>query len=57
MSEVPLHRVAPLIPKRRCLSPPASALHAPEVGIVLPNNQRQHRNLHIQKDVLSYAVC
>jgi len=28
-----------------------------ENGIVLPNNQRQHRTLHIQKDVLPYAVC
>ena len=32
-----------------------------EVGIVLPNNQRQHRTLHrtlhIQKDVLPYALC
>jgi len=28
-----------------------------DVGILLPNNQRQHRTLHIQKDVLSYALC
>jgi len=28
-----------------------------EVGILLPNNQRQHRSLHIQKDVLTYALC
>jgi len=27
-----------------------------EIGIVLPNNQRQHRTLHIQKDVLLYAL-
>ena len=26
----------------------------PEIGILLPNNQRQHRTLHIQKDVLPY---
>ena len=32
--------------------------HAPrEIGILLPNNQRQHRTLHIQKDVLPYALC
>jgi len=28
-----------------------------EIGILLPNNQRQHRTLHIQKDVLPYALC
>ena len=28
-----------------------------EIGILLPNNQRQHRTLHIQKDVLHYALC
>ena len=28
-----------------------------EVGIILPNNQRQHRTLHIQKDELPYALC
>jgi hypothetical protein len=27
-----------------------------EIGILLPNNQRQHRSLHIQKDVLPYAL-
>ena len=30
---------------------------AVEIGILLPNNQRQHRTLHIQKDVLPYALC
>ena len=25
---------------------------AREIGVLLPNNQRQHRTLHIQKDVL-----
>jgi len=29
----------------------------PEIRFLLPNNQRQHRTLHIQKDVLSYALC
>ena len=28
-----------------------------EIGILLPNNQRQHRTLQIQKDVLPYAMC
>jgi len=28
-----------------------------EIGILLPNNQRQHRTLHIQKDVLPSALC
>jgi len=28
-----------------------------EIGILLPNNQRQHRTLHLQKDVLPYALC
>ena len=28
-----------------------------EIGILLPNNQRQHRTLNIQKDVLPYALC
>ena len=34
----------------------AKASTYPEIGILLPNNQRQHRTLHIQKDVLTYAV-
>jgi hypothetical protein len=28
-----------------------------EMSILLPNTQRQHRTLHIQKDVLQYALC
>ena len=28
-----------------------------QIGILLPNNQRQHCTLHIQKDVLPYALC
>ena len=28
-----------------------------EIGILLPNNQRQHRTLHIQKNVLPYPLC
>jgi len=27
-----------------------------EIGILLPNNQRQYRTLHIQKDELPYAL-
>jgi len=27
------------------------------MGIFLPNKQRQHFSLHIQKDVLPYALC
>jgi len=27
-----------------------------EIGVLLPNNQRQHHTLHIQKDVLPYAL-
>ena len=27
-----------------------------EIGILLPNNQRQHRTLHIEEDLLSYAL-
>ena len=26
-----------------------------EIGILLPNNQRQHRTSHVPKDVLPYA--
>jgi len=28
-----------------------------EIDILLPNDQRQHRTLHIQKDVLPDALC
>ena len=28
-----------------------------EIGILLPNNQRQHRTLYPQEDVLPYALC
>jgi hypothetical protein len=31
-------------------------MSARAIGILLPNNQRQHRTLHIQKDVLPYAL-
>ena len=28
-----------------------------EIGNLLPNSQRQHRTLHVQKDVLPNALC
>jgi len=28
-----------------------------EIGISLPHNQPQHRTLHVQKDMLPYALC
>jgi len=28
-----------------------------EIGILLPHKQCQHRTLHIQEDVLPYALC
>ena len=28
-----------------------------DIGMLVPNNQRQHRTLHIQKDELPYALC
>ena len=28
-----------------------------EIGVLLPNNQRQHRTLHVQKDVLPFTLC
>ena len=28
-----------------------------EIGILLPNNQHQHRTLRVQKDVLPHALC
>ena len=34
-----------------------SGLLERETGMLLPNNQRQYRTLHIQKDVLPYALC
>jgi len=35
----------------------ASTNAAREIGILLPNNQRQHRTLYIQEDALPYALC
>ena len=39
------------------ISPRAAPEENKEIGILLPNNQCQHRTLHIQKDVLPYALC
>ena len=36
---------------------PQHRLRLGEIGILLPKNQRQHRTLHIQKDLLPYALC
>ena len=36
---------------------PTAVVEEGETGVLLPNNQRQHRTLHIQKDVLPYALC
>ena len=45
------------VPKRTILTRvPAGGCPYREIGISLPINQRQHRTLHIQKDVLPHAV-
>ena len=38
-----------------CRRPPHPQLL--EIDISLPNNKRQHRSLHILKNVLPYALC
>jgi len=53
MSEVPLYG-GPVEGARLLMSKTPMQR---EIGILLPNNQRQHRTLHIQKDVLPYALC
>jgi len=60
MSEVPLYsHVFVVVGALQEFAPPAG--NGVEgrgwIGILLPNNQRQHRTLHIQKDVLPYALC
>ena len=45
----------PLYPAHIACTP--QAIQSGEIGILLPNNQRQHRTLHIQKDVLPYVLC
>jgi hypothetical protein len=42
----------PLPPARR-----TNPFHQVEIGISLPKNQLQHRTLHIQKNLLRYALC
>jgi len=42
---------------RRCFGAHPFALDVREIDISLPNNQRQRRTLHIQKDVLPFAFC
>ena len=55
MGEVPLWTLAPRRVRPRLLMRARPRLS--EMGILLPYNQRQHRTLHIQKDVLPYALC
>ena len=47
------------VPPERLRSVPSvnRGVRQREIGILLPNNQRQHRTLYIQKDVLPYALC
>jgi len=58
--------IIPHSPAGRSVPPPhlsaeaclfQGAILCREIGILLPNNQRQHRALHIQKDVLPCALC
>jgi hypothetical protein len=49
--ETALLQYAPIQP---WLAPPSRLL---EIGILLPNNQRQHRTFYIQQDMLPYAFC
>ena len=39
-----------------CLEFRVQGLALREIGILLPNKQRQHRALHVQKDALPYAL-
>ena len=41
---------------RRVVSGNGAILRFDQLGVLLPNNQRQHRTLHIQKDVLPCAL-
>ena len=59
---LPPRHIRTLSPAITCQLPgdsSGSAWPAPrrEMGIQLLNNQRQHRTLHIQQDVLPYALC
>jgi len=63
MSEVPLYlsRGGPTFPEEGQSVQEAglsrNSCSNEEIGTLLPNNQRQHRTLHIQKDVLPFALC
>jgi len=70
MSEVPPYAINTPHPPRSHLPPalaPASypphlvsrewRLHHGDIRILLLDKQRQHRTLHVQKDVLPYALC
>jgi len=52
------HGLPPHRPFRRVVARDAGPPYIlRDFGIFLPNNQRQHRTSHIQKDVLPYALC
>ena len=55
MREVPLYRAHLRSGRHVRWAWPNSRIE--EIGILLPKNQRQHRTLHIQEDMLPYAVC
>ena len=46
-----------LAPSRNPGQTPSAPRLTRKIGIFLPNNQRQHRSLHVQEDVLPYALC
>ena len=59
MSDVPLYPFVDGVPQNLQVStdtrnPNSASIN---IGILLPNNLRQHRTLHSQKDVLPYALC
>ena len=63
MSEVPLQPQVVCL-RVPCLQPDTFAFNSQgrrrgveEIDIVLPNNQRQLRTLHIQTDMLPCALC
>ena len=47
----------PLEPLASSAAPEESAAYNREIRIFLPNKQRQHRTVHIQKDVRPSALC
>ena len=54
----------PSTPMRATSNPPGTkcadsepAVRRGEIGVFFPNNQRQHRRLHVQQDLPPYAFC